>query len=396
MFTPPPSPLPIPSSPSISPIDVKLQNSEITISSPKSPTFAELGPSSRIANESSKKRIGKQTLLAVTLLPALFIAFTLWNHHCLPIPRLHNAFQIRPSLQPPPRLQPQPQPPTPTPTPNPQSPSFPTVPNPPVLTGLLPQPFDQTLSNNFSTNGCQNFFTSFLQDANFRQCRAFSFLLNSSSGFIKAQSNITSFNEILGATCNTPPTFQTCDQRMNDFLNQLNQNCSQDISLRNPTVLQAQISFQSYTAMRLASCLQDPAVNAYCYIEALSEGKEFGDIYLYGIPLGTPVPTGVNLSCSSCSQTVLSVFSQFVNPMGTTVLNIGSTTSGNSTVSSIVPSSLPILSMTYPSAAHLAVMECGGKFANVGITQNGAHHRPRGLVLNIPIILLGLISLWIV
>lgn len=258
----------------------------------------------------------------------------------------------------------------------------------------MPQPFDQTLLANFSTVGCQNYFTTLLQNPDFRQCRAFSFLLNSSAGFLTAQRNITSFNEILGATCNTPPTFETCNARMEDLNNQLNGNCTQDISLGNPIVLQARVSFQSYTAMRLASCLQDPAVNAYCYIEALSEADKFGDIYLYGIPLGTPVPIGVNLSCSSCSQTVLSLYSQFVNPMGATVINVnGSNTSGNSTVSSIAPSALPILSMTYPNTAHLAIQECGGKFASVGITQNSAYRAERFGYLGI---LLGLVvSLWL-
>lgn len=401
MFTPPPSPFPpsqvrypVPPPPTPSPVDCELGSLKLTNAVSQPPTFAQLGPS-RIINH-AKKKTGRRILLTVALAPALFIIVALWRHY-FSSPRFTHGV-LRPAPWSPMKRSTESSTstsPTSTSASDPLPPTLPTVPNPPVLTQALPQPFDDsTFLANFSTIGCQNFFTTFLQDPDFRQCRAFSFLLNSSGGFISAQSNVSSFNEILGATCNTPPTFDDCDQRMSDFLDQLNGNCTQDISLRNPIVLQAQISFQSYTAMRLSSCLQDPAVNVYCYIEALSGAEKFGDIYLYGIPLGTPVPGNVNLSCSSCSRTVLSIYSQFVNPMGTTPFNVGGSTSGNSSVSSIVPSALPVLSVTYPDTAHLAITECGGKFASVGITQNSAHCSKGTNVLSILLALA--VSLWMV
>lgn len=81
--------------------------------------------------------------------------------------------------------------------------------------------------------------------------------------------------------------------------------------------------------------------------------------------------------------------------MGATVINVnGSSTSGNSTVSSIAPSALPVLSTIYPNTAHLAIQECGGKFASVGIAQNGAYRVEKFGCLGI---LLGLVvSLWLI
>ena len=41
----------------------------------------------------------------------------------------------------------------------------------------LPQPFDTSLGNNFTSASCPNFFRSFLNDKDFRQCYPFSLLL---------------------------------------------------------------------------------------------------------------------------------------------------------------------------------------------------------------------------
>jgi hypothetical protein len=47
----------------------------------------------------------------------------------------------------------------------------------------FPEPFDLSLSWNFTTSSCQNFFLNFTQADDFRRCRPFSFLLGTSSKF---------------------------------------------------------------------------------------------------------------------------------------------------------------------------------------------------------------------
>lgn len=63
--------------------------------------------------------------------------------------------------------------------------SLQSVPNAPTSTIAIPtpfpQPFDTTLSNNFSTQGCSAFFTNMTQSSAFRQCRPFSLLYKNSN-----------------------------------------------------------------------------------------------------------------------------------------------------------------------------------------------------------------------
>ena len=67
----------------------------------------------------------------------------------------------------------------------------PTVPSsPPVLPTPFPQPFETTLSLNFTTNSCTTFFLNMTQSLPFRQCRAFSFLSQSSTSFLQVSVTI--------------------------------------------------------------------------------------------------------------------------------------------------------------------------------------------------------------
>ena len=67
--------------------------------------------------------------------------------------------------------------------------TIPTVPdssNPPPLPTPFPQPYDSTgATTNLSTVGCQNFFTNMTQSIEFRQCRPLSLLEQFSSEFIQ-------------------------------------------------------------------------------------------------------------------------------------------------------------------------------------------------------------------
>lgn len=68
---------------------------------------------------------------------------------------------------------------TPSATPAPTVPANPTLPTP------FPQPYDTTLSSNFSTISCYNFFLNMTQTDSLRSCRPFSLLLTHSQAFTK-------------------------------------------------------------------------------------------------------------------------------------------------------------------------------------------------------------------
>jgi hypothetical protein len=68
--------------------------------------------------------------------------------------------------------------------------SIPTAPTAPstaidIVPTPFPEPFDLSLSWNFTTTSCQNFFLNFTQSDDFRRCRPFSFLLGTSSAFTR-------------------------------------------------------------------------------------------------------------------------------------------------------------------------------------------------------------------
>lgn len=63
--------------------------------------------------------------------------------------------------------------------------TVPTIPaSPPQLPTPFPQALDQSISSNFSTQGCQNFFLNMTASAAFRTCRPFSLLFQTSSDFV--------------------------------------------------------------------------------------------------------------------------------------------------------------------------------------------------------------------
>jgi hypothetical protein len=55
------------------------------------------------------------------------------------------------------------------------------LPSPPLD---LPQPFDQSIGDNFTSTTCPTFFTQFLADKDFQQCYPFSLLLQVSCSLI--------------------------------------------------------------------------------------------------------------------------------------------------------------------------------------------------------------------
>jgi len=88
--------------------------------------------------------------------------------------------------------------------------------------------------------------------------------------------------------------------------------------------------------MRQVACLSNQNTSTYCYIEAASN-RNPSDLYFYNLPFGFPLPNNTNLSCSSCTKSVMAIFGSQVNE-----------TSG--------------LEKTYNTAAILASSKCGSNY----------------------------------
>ncbi|TFK49134.1 hypothetical protein OE88DRAFT_1683778 [Heliocybe sulcata] len=196
-----------------------------------------------------------------------------------------------------------------TPTASAITTSLPTVPsNPPMLPTPFPQPYDK-LEQNFSTQGCQLFFTAMLQADDFRVCRPFSLLLQNSYAFSEAQSNLTEMNAIIWGTCNTSTDEDTCVATMASYLSQMKSQCSKEISNGFTAVTQAVAGLEAYKLMRDVACQPDPATNAYCFIDAIRNTNP-SDLYFYNLPLGMTVPNSSAPTCDACTQTLMSMYDQ--------------------------------------------------------------------------------------
>lgn len=196
-------------------------------------------------------------------------------------------------------------PPTPTQSGNSTVPTIPT--SSPVLPTPFPQPFDTTFANNFTTSSCENFFTNMTQSLPFRQCRPFSFLSQTSSVFLQAQSNLTALNTDVWGTCNTPVDADQCASNMGWFTSNIQDACSQEKSDRNQMVLQALAGLQLYSLMREVACTADPSLSVYCYVEAASSSNP-SDMYFYSLPFGTPLPNNTTPTCSTCTKSIMNLF----------------------------------------------------------------------------------------
>lgn len=188
---------------------------------PKQPSPADQYASS----ETAKQRVGRRTRWTILLVPLVLVLITVSTRY-ISHPAILDVFSAdhettdrqmwlstlsdwRPHKR---HASPDPMPqdggsqtiafPTPTSTnsslilstsPTPTSGSsvdqpLPTIPSaPPVLPTPFPQPLDSTMSRNFQTQQCLNFFNNMTQSATFRSCRPFSLLLVQSSAFIQVR-----------------------------------------------------------------------------------------------------------------------------------------------------------------------------------------------------------------
>lgn len=106
---------------------------------------------------------------------------------------------------------------------------------------IVPQPWDSSLSFNFTTNSCLSFFTVQLANTTFRACRPFGMLLQSSSAFFQAETNLTELTAVLGGTCDTPQSMDQCNDIMSWMASMIVQPgvCGADIAQGNSMALAA-------------------------------------------------------------------------------------------------------------------------------------------------------------
>ncbi|KAA1472529.1 hypothetical protein DENSPDRAFT_757870, partial [Dentipellis sp. KUC8613] len=221
--------------------------------------------------------------------------------------------------------------------------SVPTIPtSPPVLPTPFPQPFDTTMNSNYSSTSCQQFMVNMTSGEPFRQCRPFSFLSQTSSAFIQAQSNVSALNVDIWGTCNTPLSQDQCVSNMGWFASQLPQQCQKDLDDQNETVLQAQQGLQAYSLLRQAACLPDQSTSTYCYIEAALNSNP-SDLYFYSLPFGTSMSNTTTPTCSPCTKSVMALFYPQV-------------------------SQIDGLKKTYAAAAQLAASKCGQDYVQMAAT----------------------------
>ncbi|KAG9047228.1 hypothetical protein FS837_002750 [Tulasnella sp. UAMH 9824] len=228
----------------------------------------------------------------------------------------------------------------------------PSIPDPPLpVPTPFPQPFDTTFSYNFTTSSCQAWFAnSLLANLTFRQCRPVSLLLPASAAFFQAQSNLTLLTSIIGGTCNTVRSVDDCLGTMGWLASEIQKDtvCGKDLKDQNAMALEALNGFRNYQFMREAGCLINQRTNSYCFVDAVASSSPV-DFYFYTLPLGTPLPNKTTPSCSTCVESLMSIYA---------------TQAGNKTLD---------ISKTYAKAAQKAIDVCGANYATIpdGVSLSG-------------------------
>ncbi|KAF8309370.1 hypothetical protein DL93DRAFT_1773336 [Clavulina sp. PMI_390] len=228
----------------------------------------------------------------------------------------------------------------------------------------FPQPFDSTISYNFSSSTCLSFFTTQLANETFRACRPFGLLFATSSDFFSIETNLTALTAVEEGTCNTVPTADTCVGIMDWMASQmlLSTVCRTDLADQNAIALEALYGFRSYSFYREAGCLVNNKTGAYCFAEALAESTP-EDLYYFSLPLGTPIPGTDNVETTTLANGVTTTTTA-VTP-GVTYAPTCSTC-----VAALMDIFAPfasrsdlLLGLTYPPAASAANKQCGTGYA---------------------------------
>lgn len=146
---------------------------------------------------------------------------------------------------------------------------------------------------------------------------------------------------------------------MTTFAQQLRSdgNCGQDYRRQNPLVSQAYNGLLSYEPLFHAGCQKD-SKGDYCFANAITNDTNPSDSYIYYLPLGIPLPSPSQPSCSDCLLETMEIFQEIA---------------GNK--------SQPINSV-YVNAAQMIDLTCGPTFVNTSLPlsdsdKNSAAHSSR-------------------
>ncbi|KAK6536992.1 hypothetical protein TWF281_001196 [Arthrobotrys megalospora] len=209
----------------------------------------------------------------------------------------------------------------------------------------VPRAFDTSIAlNNFTAPGCQPFFQNFLNNTEFIECMPLSFFMQSSkSWFDITKHGIVPVTQALTKSCGVDSG--RCNALMNELGKALldSSNCGADFKVRNPVVIQAYASFISYGVMFAAGCQRSET--GFCYADAVTNSTNAADTYVYLMPLGISIPGGARLTCSTCLQKTMRIYS-----------------------AAAVNTSLPI-SSTYGAGANLINLGCGPNFVNTTVAE---------------------------
>lgn len=207
-----------------------------------------------------------------------------------------------------------------------------------------PQPFDTSLSDNFTTSSCPAFFTSFLSNQTVASCHAISLLIRDSSSFFHTLSSAPETSHVLDAACAAP--FHQCANIFSSLASALvsSSNCKDDLDLGNQVVRNALSDFLAYEPVYKSTCLTNPVTDNYCFVDAVFSNN-FADYDVYFMPLGVSLtPQAGNLTCDSCLQATMGLYADFAAKDGQ-----------------------PLAGTYLPSAA-VVDQKCGSGFADLNVT----------------------------
>ncbi|KAL0960211.1 hypothetical protein HGRIS_011845 [Hohenbuehelia grisea] len=391
MFTPPPSPH-RPKSSEATRYDVAELEAAALFTNPTRPADEKTEDSAATpcssSSSSTKRRVGRRTKWTAILIPLALILITASTRYITHPVAFDNLFapQSRDFMSPLPSSsqqhsswldphvhwkwhkrhpandgEPSSGTPLATPPPTGGSPSvttgaaataqpLPSVPSTaPTLPTPFPQAFNSDVSANFTSVSCYNFFVEMINKAEFRSCRPFSLLLQSSDAFLQAQTNLTFLNTVIWGTCNTNTTAAQCDTNMAGFATTLRSQCSADLADKNARAVSTLVALNAYSLMRKTGCTVDTSTNSYCFVNAV-HNRNPSDLYYYQLPLGIPLAKGSTPTCSACTKNLMSIYADALTPPD-----------------SPSAQSLTGLLKTYTSAAQSAVSVCGSAYATLGV-----------------------------
>ncbi|KAH9900395.1 hypothetical protein F4778DRAFT_139703 [Xylariomycetidae sp. FL2044] len=235
-----------------------------------------------------------------------------------------------------------------------------------VASSPLPSPFDGALSSNFSGDdgGCVDFINDMLSNSTFKQCYAFSLLLQGSQSFFQAQKQLVTITQTIEASC--AADVDMCTSYFSDLSSQLisSKNCAEDYEKQNQLVVNAYVGMRAYQPVYRAACLTNPETSAYCFANAVTNLTTPSNVYLYHLPLNDTLPSTAVPSCNTCTSQTMAIYQAATSSRKSYIAN------------------------TYESAAEQINQVCGSDFVNATLAEASTdssapslHQAPPSLLL---------------